>query len=78
MPGENLPTRRAHGGVCIYIIYMMFAMYNGVYCLVETQLFIVKRVICQEIQWVPSLHEGGVCDTRCAMPLQILELVIHD
>jgi hypothetical protein len=35
-------------------------MYNGVYCLVEKQLFIVKRVICQEIRLVPSIHEGGV------------------
>jgi hypothetical protein len=78
MPGGNLPTRRAHGGVCIYILYMMFAMYNGVYYLLETQLFIVKRMICQEIQLVPSLQEGGVCNTRCAMPLQILEHVIHD
>jgi hypothetical protein len=56
---------------------MMFVMYNGVYCLVEKQLFIVKRVICKEIQLVPSIHEGGVCDTRCAMPLQVLEQVIH-
>jgi hypothetical protein len=26
---------------------------------------------------VPSIHEGGVCDTRCAMTLQVLEQVIH-
>jgi hypothetical protein len=64
--------------VYVYIYYMMFAMYNGVSCLVETQLFIVKCVFCQEIQLVPSLHEGGVCDSRCAMPLQILKQVIHD
>jgi hypothetical protein len=30
-----------------------------------------------EIQLVPSIHEGGVCDTQCAMPLQVLEQVIH-
>jgi hypothetical protein len=57
---------------------MMFTMYNGVYCLLETQLFIVNRMICQEIQLVPTLQEGGVCNTRCAMPLQILEQVMHD
>jgi hypothetical protein len=56
---------------------MMFTMYNGVYCLLETQLFIVNRMISQEIQLVPTL-QGGVCDTRCAMLLQILEQVIHD
>jgi hypothetical protein len=56
----------------------MFTMYNGVYCLLETQLFIVSQMICQEIELVPTLQEGGVCDTQCAMPLQILEQVIHD
>jgi hypothetical protein len=35
-------------------------------------------MICQEIQLVPTLQEGGVCDTQCAMPQQILEQVIHD
>jgi hypothetical protein len=64
--------------VYVYILYLMFAMYNGVYCLVKKQLFIVKLVICEEIQLVPSIHEGGVCDTRCAMPLQVREQVIHD
>jgi hypothetical protein len=57
---------------------MMFTMYNSVYCLLETQLFIVNCMICQEIQLVPTLQEGGVSDTGCAMPLQILEQVIHD
>jgi hypothetical protein len=64
--------------VYVYILYMMFTMYNGVYCLLETQLFIVNRMTCQESQLVPNLQEGGVCDTRCAMSLQLLEQVIHD
>jgi hypothetical protein len=35
-------------------------------------------MICQEIQLVPTLQEGDVCDNQCAMPHQILEQVIHD
>jgi len=35
-------------------------------------------MICQEIQLVPTLQEGGVSDTQCVMPQQILEQVIHD
>jgi hypothetical protein len=35
-------------------------------------------MICQEIQLVPTLQEGDVCDTQCVMPQQILEQVIHD
>ncbi|XP_020404390.1 protein FAR1-RELATED SEQUENCE 5-like [Zea mays] len=30
------------------------------------------------IQLVPTLQEGGVSDTQCVMPQQILEQVIHD
>jgi hypothetical protein len=75
--GDNLTTRRAQAGVCV-ICYMMFTMHNGVYCLSKTQLFTVNCMICQVIQLVPTLQEGGVCDTQCAMPQQILEQVIHD
>ena len=35
-------------------------------------------MICQEIQLVPTLQEGDVCDNQCVMPQQILEQVIHD